>query len=639
MSDTPLDLPPRPSLQQLRKQAKERLDAMPEARLADAQLALARDYGFESWPKLARHVEAVRRPEVAQHERIARDMVAAFHRRDEEAVARLNDLFHSMLSVDRIRDFIGAQLVDLPAAAERLARFEARDARLLVARLYGFEDWDALIMASTGANAGGRADAPGLSTTAPFHRIDAEGRSLSIQQPMSRRDWDTIIGIMRDRGIVELEAQNMLDDEAMAVLAAAAPHVRILKLHGSDRVTDVGLKHLAAFRDLERIELGGWHSAMTDTGFAALRGLPRLRSVGAWWSRRITDAGARQTLADCHALEDGNFGGTPLGDGLIEALAGKPGVWRVFCGDGVTDAGLARLRDIPRLQHWSGGERRYSLLEFDAGPTYVAVKGPFTAAGLQSLAGLDGLFALNVHWTSSETTSRDLGRLASLTNLGFLAIDGDLCDDEAMRQIGQLPALRMLLAQQPVAGDDGFAGLSASKSLEYLWGRQCPGLTGRGFTAMASMPSLTGLAVSCKNVDDDALTMLPRFPSLRALMPMDVGDEGFRHVGRCEHLAQLWCMYCRDTGDAATEHVANLRLKIYYAGSTQITDRSLLLLSRMLTLERIHLHHCQKLTNAGVQALVRHPTLHELSIEGCRNVTRAGVANAAPHLRVSYSAR
>jgi ankyrin repeat protein len=71
-------LPDRPSLQQLRKQAKDLLrdahagDATALARiattrpadglrlsLAHAQLAIARDYGFPSWPKLARHVEAI----------------------------------------------------------------------------------------------------------------------------------------------------------------------------------------------------------------------------------------------------------------------------------------------------------------------------------------------------------------------------------------------------------------------------------------------------------------------------------------------------------------------------------------------------------------------------------------------------
>src|SRR5690349_19429680 len=72
-------LPERPSLEQLRKQAKDLLraarngDTAALARLAasgrrasdaritlsDAQLAIAREYGFPSWPKLAHHVGAI----------------------------------------------------------------------------------------------------------------------------------------------------------------------------------------------------------------------------------------------------------------------------------------------------------------------------------------------------------------------------------------------------------------------------------------------------------------------------------------------------------------------------------------------------------------------------------------------------
>jgi len=33
-------------------------------------------------------------------------------------------------------------------------------------------------------------------------------------------------------------------------------------------------------------------------------------------------------------------------------------------------------------------------------------------------------------------------------------------------------------------------------------------------------------------VDDEGLSALPRFPALRELMPMDVPDEGYRHIGR-----------------------------------------------------------------------------------------------------------
>lgn len=54
-------LPPRPSLVRLRKQAKDLLRRLrqqdPDATLGRAQHALAREYGFASWPKLKLHVE------------------------------------------------------------------------------------------------------------------------------------------------------------------------------------------------------------------------------------------------------------------------------------------------------------------------------------------------------------------------------------------------------------------------------------------------------------------------------------------------------------------------------------------------------------------------------------------------------
>ena len=70
------ELPPRPSVEHLKKQAKELLRAFragdadavaklsppgvppPNPKLADARLALARDYGFASWAKLIAHVES-----------------------------------------------------------------------------------------------------------------------------------------------------------------------------------------------------------------------------------------------------------------------------------------------------------------------------------------------------------------------------------------------------------------------------------------------------------------------------------------------------------------------------------------------------------------------------------------------------
>ena len=55
------DLPARPNLDHLRKQAKTLLHTLqqqdPGSRLADAQHAIAREYGFPSWPRLKAHIE------------------------------------------------------------------------------------------------------------------------------------------------------------------------------------------------------------------------------------------------------------------------------------------------------------------------------------------------------------------------------------------------------------------------------------------------------------------------------------------------------------------------------------------------------------------------------------------------------
>jgi hypothetical protein len=55
----PRSLPPRPNLRHLRDEAKRRRKAGEFPSLALAQLALAREHGFRSWPRLKFYVEAV----------------------------------------------------------------------------------------------------------------------------------------------------------------------------------------------------------------------------------------------------------------------------------------------------------------------------------------------------------------------------------------------------------------------------------------------------------------------------------------------------------------------------------------------------------------------------------------------------
>ena len=642
MSDSPSRLPARPSLEQLHKQAKdllrqyraaesaasERFRAAgphpgdpglpPDVTLAGAQFVIAREYGFETWAKLKHHIEGLRPPGMQQYERLAKDLAAVYASGDARALREVNWNYGTSFAWD-----------------SRGADFPLPDAERMVAQSYGFEGWAQLAQSFTQPPGDPHSAPLFMSAAPPFYKIDWKDNTISVRGPQSAKDWDTIFGVMKEHRITRLSAGGM-SDAAMERLAQL-DHVTHLHIGGAKALTDEGVRRLARMPQLRDLELGGPTSPITDRGIEALRHLTELRRFQICWTQGISDIGLAN-LAFCDRLESVNLLGTPAGDGAIQALAGKRHLRRFQTGRGVTDAGLALFHQFPVFKTWHGGEITYGLMSAQAEPNHLLIDGPFTNAGLAGLAGLDGLFGLTFFWHCPAFTAAGLEPLRHLPNLGFLGCQGEHCDDEAMHHIAAIPRLRMLMGQGAVAGDDGFAALSRSQSIEYIWGRECPNLGGRGFAALATMPALRGIAVSCNKVDDVSLSALPRFPALREFMPMDVPDAGFRHVGRCESLEGLWCMYCQETGDAATEHIAGLsRLKTYYAGKTRITDRSLEILGRLASLERLEFWQCFGITDAGVAHLAGLPLLHEITLDGLPNVTREAVALFPAQVRVSYS--
>jgi hypothetical protein len=602
--------------------------------LADAQFVLAREYGFESWPKLVHHVAGLQTPApLEQFAELANDITAACAAGDAEALARVNRRFGQSLSADDLRGRVSEKLAVIVG---RTTAFSLSDVQLLVARLYGFESWAKLAASVLEPPGDPRAAPHGLSSSPPFYRIDWQTHTLTPRPPVSDRDWEAVLAVMAEHGISGLDASGQMTDAALEGLSHLG-HVTRLLLAGTRRLTDAGVRHLADMPQLRELDLSDYPGGqVTDDGLEVLRHLTELRTFTMCWQRAITDAGIAH-LAPCEHLESVNLLGTPTGDGALRALAGKAGLRSLKTGRQVTDAGLRLLRDFPAFKTSESVEPRFGLMSFETEPVHLLIDGLFTNEGLASLNGLEGLLGLSFFWHTPHLTSDGLGALAGLPNLAFLGCQGQLCDDTAMRHIAALPRLRMLMGQGSVAGDDGWTALSRSRTIEYIWGRECPNLTGRGFAALADLPVLRGLAVSCKRVDDAALSALPAFPALRALMPMDVSDDGFRHVGGCAGLEDLWCMYCRDTGDVATGHIAGLsKLKSYYAGLSQITDESLRILGGMASLERIELHHCAGITDGGLPSLASLPRLRELILAGLPGVTRDGLAVFPARVQVRF---
>lgn len=533
-------------------------------------------------------------PGLEQYENLANDLLDAYRTGNSRAMRRLADHTGHTITWDRLRTNVQLALGK--------AELSLSDAQLFFARVQGFESWQMLAEHISALPAG----ASLIAKPVTLLSVDETGAE---NKAGSARDWDTVIALMEEKRISGLNAEGQMTD-AVIERISRLNHVTSLNLNDSKQLTDAGLRYLARMSQLQHLNLHG--TAITDSGLEVLRDLPELKSVGLSWIG-ITDTGVAN-LANCEQLERVDLSGTNTGDGAIKTLSGKRRLRYFKTGNLVTDAGLALFEQFPVFKVWQGGEISMALTSYDAEPNYLMPRGPFTDEGLAKLAGLEGLFALNLDASQLAITAAGLVPLVNLPNLGWLAFDAT---DEAMPYIAAMPRLRFLGCQDTVAGDDGFVALSRSQSIEYIWGRRCYNLRSGGFSALSTMPALRSLSVSCKNVDDAGLSALPRFPALTELMPMDVPDDGYRYIGRCERLESLVLMYCRDTTDAATEHIAGLpRLKKYFASYTKITDRSMEILGGMTSLESISFYGCPGVTNAGVVALARLPRLRELQVSG-----------------------
>jgi hypothetical protein len=627
-------------LRQLRDgdaQARERVsnvypDAQPEPGLRDVQHALAREYGYESWIALKRVVgergedlQSAPLLTMEAYEALAEDFVGAFDKRDDAALARLNAHYQRSFTFDDLWAEVWRRVYAFRQRSSKVPQnyLGPDEARVVLAQDTGFGSWEALAAA---VRTGG--------ARVPAYAIDSKENRIAPRRRLSGDEWDDLFAVMKERRITALDAGGLMTDEAMARIATL-DQVTSLSLGGSRSLTDDGLRHLARMPQLEQLDLSEYPGGrLTDRGLAVLRDLPNLRKFGMAWQRGITDEGVGN-LRFCDRLEEVGLMGSPTGDGAIRALAGKPNL-RVFnTGALVTDEGLPLLHEFPRFKTWRGGHPPSKDDADVAGR--LLIDGPFTDRGLASLAGLEGVADLDIFWHARAMTSDGFAALAGLPNLLSLGADGKLSDDIAMRHFAAIPRLFKLRAQEAVASEEGFIALARSKSLGGFWGRVCPNFGSRAFLAFSRMPSLQRLGVGLANVHDEALAAFPSFPSLRELTPIGVQDPGFRHIGRCHRLERLTCMYCRDTTDQATEHIANLKIRYYYAGLTRITDHSLEILARMPSLEEIEFYECKGITDAGLRFLVRLPNLKALSVGESPGVTLTGTKVFPSQVRVQYT--
>ena len=360
------ELPPRRSLESLKKEAKRWLDALrandPEAHarlaralpdapapptLRDVQHALAREHGFAGWAALKDAVE--QRPSIRTQARMHSHGTTKWRTRCSRRIAPARPRRWSATTRTPGIGVRGrpcgrtcSSISVNDRAPGRRRRHHARRcatprrAGARVRRVDG--GWQAIHAV------------PRRARVSPRSRC---GSSLAKDRTTGRRLKRRATG-MKSSGFgghpsAGLSAEGQMTDALLAELSHVDT-ISALGLSGCRGVTDDGVAHLARLPALRapRSERHGHHRC----GLQVLRELSRLRTISLAWTR-VTDAGIG-ALAHCDDLEQVNLAATAAGDGALRALAGKRKLHHLTIA--LTDAGLPLLHELPVFKSWQGGE-------------------------------------------------------------------------------------------------------------------------------------------------------------------------------------------------------------------------------------------------------------------------------------------
>jgi len=417
------------SFEQLRQQAKDLLRASrsgdpaavsrmatvaPPFQLADAQFAIAREAGFSTWAHLKRDLVAAN-SRLEAYGTLARAIADLFEKpeKETETLEQLRRLTGRKPDAAQLREHVLRRL----GGRIDEKQFTLADAQRFVASLYALDSWRDL-------EAGSRR---------PFFRVQPGANAIEPVPPVVLPDdWDEILDIMREQGLTKLRSAGQVTDQVLRKLSKRCEFLTSLHLEGSVNVTDVRLQYLADLPRLEKVNLPG--CTITDRGMTVFQNVPTLREFYLYHHHGgVTDRGLSY-LSHCGNLERVDLLGSNCGDGVLQALAVAPNLRHFKSGNHLTDDGLKLLHQFPRFQQWQGETPRYTLMGFDTAGQFLLLRGALTGRGIANLAGLEGLFALNLDDSRLQFSAEDLQPLRTLPHLGWLGLDAN---DETMAVTGQ----------------------------------------------------------------------------------------------------------------------------------------------------------------------------------------------------------
>jgi Leucine-rich repeat (LRR) protein len=327
---------------------------------------------------------------------------------------------------------------------------------------------------------------------------------------------------------------NTIGDQGLAYLAGL-PNLERLNLCYNDKITDLGMAHVARMKSLRQLDISSTN--IGDVGAEHLRQLRDLELL------ELPDGISRSAVADLLAtkprlrsLSCGNSSNCTYGDEVLEQVGRMADIEKLnISGISVTDSGVAHLTRCTRLKD-------VSLFAC-----------PITNKGLAEFGKITSLERLYLH--KARLTTSGLKQLNGLSRLEWLYLS-DVMPDEGFIDISGLTSLRHLTLGPPYKGpylrDDDLACLAKLTNLEWLqmsWG---DGITDEGLAHLADLTRLERISIGGKGVTDKGLACLSGMKRLDNLtIQGNFTSKGLLQLEQNPSLAVLF-LVCPEQPDQAT---------------------------------------------------------------------------------------
>ncbi|CAA7033378.1 unnamed protein product [Microthlaspi erraticum] len=427
---------------------------------------------------------------------------------------------------------------------------------------------------------------------------------------------------------VDLSRSSSFSAAGLLRLAVKCVNLVEIDLTNATEMRDADAAAVAEARSLERLKLGRC-KLVTDMGIGCIAvGCRKLKMVSLKWCVGVGDLGVALLAVKCKQIRSLDISYLPItGKCLHDILKLEHLEELILQGCfGVDDDSLKSLRHDCK-----------SLKKLNASSCQN-----LTQRGLTSLlSGARCLQRLDLAHCSSVISLDFASSLSKVSALESIRLDGCSVTADGLKAIGTLcSSLKELSLSKCVSvTDEGLCSLVMKlKDLRKLDITCCRKLSGVSVIRIASScPKLVSLKMeSCSLVSREAFWLIGQ--KCRLLEELDltdneIDDEGLKSISSCLSLSSLKLGICLNITDKGLSYIgigcSNLRELDLYR-SVGITDIGISWIAQgCLTLETINISYCKDITDKSLLSLSRCSLLQTFESRGCPNITSQGLAAIA----------